>query len=79
MSTSDEDEILQTAIAGVRKVAEVIAALPPEQRALALTAAERSYEQTVQELGYDEAAVQSWVSAMMFKLRSTLGEIDKPA
>ena len=40
--TLDEDEILSAAIAGVSKVAEVIATVPAEERTRALEAAKRA-------------------------------------
>ena len=39
--TLDEDEILSAAIAGVSKVAELIATVPAEERTRALEAAEK--------------------------------------
>jgi len=39
-----------------------------------LKAAERSYLQAVQDLGYAEAATQKWVSAVMFGLRMKVEE-----
>jgi hypothetical protein len=66
------DETLSAAIAGLPKVAEVIAAVPTEDRARALEAAEKSYVQTALNLGYDDADAQEWASAVM--LRSRLGE-----
>ena len=47
-----------------------IAEIPTEHRTKALGAAERSYRQTVQELGYEEGPVQSWVSAVMLRLQT---------
>ncbi len=44
--TLDEDEILSAAIAGVSKVAELIATVPAEERTRALEAAEKSYLET---------------------------------
>ncbi len=68
-SIADEEEILEAAIAGIPKVAEVIASIPEEDRATALDAAERSYRQTVCDLGYDEGPIESWVSAVMLRLQ----------
>jgi hypothetical protein len=42
----DRDEALSAAIAGLPKIAELIAAVPAEDRARALEAAEKSYVQT---------------------------------
>ena len=64
-----EDEVLSTAIAGVPKVAEFIAAVPMEDRSRALDAAEKSYLKTAHTLGYQDAEAQQWVSAVMSRLR----------
>jgi len=69
-SNSKEEEILAAAIAGIPRVAQVIAAIPGEHRARALDAVESTYRQTVRDLGYEEGRVQSWVSAAMFRLRA---------
>lgn len=59
-------------------MAQAIAEIPTEHRAKALGAAERSYRQTVQELGYEEGPVQSWVSAVMLRLQRELEVQDAP-
>ena len=66
------DETLSAAIAGLPKIAELIAAVPTEDRARALEAAKKSYVQTALNLGYDDADAQQWASAVMLRLR--LGE-----
>lgn len=66
------DEALSAAIAGLPKIAELIAAVPTEDRARALEAAEKSYMQTALNLGYDDAGAQQWASTVMLRLR--LGE-----
>ncbi len=73
-SIADEEEILEAAIAGIPKVAEVIASIPEEDRATALDAAERSYRQIVCDLGYDEGPIESWVSAVMLRLQREVKE-----
>ena|ERR1700730_3167886 len=60
--TLDEDEILSAAIAGVSKVAELIATVPAEERTRALEAAEKSYLETAHNLGYQDADAQQWAS-----------------
>ena len=65
-----KEKLLKAAVAGIPRVAQAIAETPPEQRPKALEAAERSYRQTVQELGYEEGPVQSWVSAVMLRLQT---------
>ena len=47
-----------------------IAEIPTEHRTKALGAAERSYRQTVQELGYEEGPIQSWIAAVMLRLQT---------
>ena len=67
--TLDEDEILSAAIAGVSKVAELIATVPAEERTRALEAAEKSYLETAHNLGYQDADAQQWASVVMSRLR----------
>ena len=71
---SEEEKVLEAAVAGIPKVAEVVASIPEEDRARALGAVERSYRQTVLDLGYDEGPVQSWVSAVMLRLQREVKE-----
>jgi hypothetical protein len=71
-SNLEGDEILSAAIAGLPKVAQLIAAVPAEDRARALEAAEKSYVQTALTLGYDDADARQWASAVLLRLR--LGE-----
>jgi hypothetical protein len=66
------DEALSAAIAGLPKIAELIAAVPAEDRARALEAAEKSYVQTARSLGYEDADARQWASTVMLRLR--LGE-----
>ena len=73
-SNSESEQILEMAIAGISRVAQAIAAMPAEDRARALEAAERSYCQTALDLGYGEAQAESWAAALMFRLRA---EIEK--
>ncbi len=69
-SNLEVEEILEAAVAGIPRVAQAIAKIPTEHRVKALEAAERSYRHTVQELGYEEGPVQSWVSAVMLRLQT---------
>ncbi len=55
-------------------MAEAIAEIPPDLQERALEAAERSYQQTAQELGYAEADAQGWVSVVMFRVRTQVAE-----
>lgn len=63
------DEVLFAAIAGLPKVAELIAAIPAEDLSRALDATEESYVQTAIELGYEETDAQQWASVIMLRLR----------
>ena len=49
-SISEQEEILEAAVAGIPKVAEVVASIPEEDRETAFEAAERSYLQTAHDL-----------------------------
>jgi hypothetical protein len=66
---ADEDDVLSAAIAGLPKIAELIATVPAEDRARALQAVEKSYLQTAHTLGYEDADARQWASAVMFRLR----------
>ena len=50
-SSSKEEDILVAAVAGIPRVAEVVASIPSEQQSRALDAAESSYRQTLRDLG----------------------------
>ena len=67
--TLDEDDVLSAAIAGVPRVAELIATVPADERTRALEAAEKSYLETAHALGYKDADAQQWASAVMSRLR----------
>ena len=73
-STSEEEKILEAAVAGIPRVAEAVASIPEEERPRALDAVEGSYRQTVLDLGYEEGPVQSWVSAVMLRLQREVKE-----
>ena len=66
--TLDEDKVLSAAIAGVPRVAEIIATVAAEERTRALEAAEKSYLETARTLGYQDADAQQWASAVMSRL-----------
>jgi hypothetical protein len=70
----ENDEMYSAAIEGIPKVVELIATAPEAKCLLALTAAQRSYLQTAQALGYEESDAQHWASAVMSQL-----EIASPA
>jgi hypothetical protein len=67
--TLDDDEMLSAAIAGVPRIAEFIATVPAEERTRALEAAEKSYLETAQTLGYQADAARQWVSTVMSRLQ----------
>ncbi len=73
-SISEEEKILEAAVAGIPKVAEAVASIPDQDRARALDAVERSYRQTVRDLGYEEGPVQSWIAAVMLRLQREVKE-----
>jgi hypothetical protein len=80
MSTDDvvvdleKHEVFSSAIAGLPKVAELIATFPFEDRQRALEAAKHSYLETARELGYEEATALRWAEAVMFRLQSTFAQ-----
>jgi hypothetical protein len=67
--TQQEDEVLSAAIAGVSRVAELVATIPAEDRSRTLEAAEKSYLQTAHTLGYKDAEAELWASEIMWRLR----------
>jgi hypothetical protein len=69
-ATLQLDEVLSAAISGIQKVAEPIALIPAEDQPRALEAAEKSYLQTANSLGYDGAEAHEWASAIMARLRA---------
>jgi hypothetical protein len=71
-SKSEKEEVLEAAVAAISKIVELIGAVPREQWAGALDAAERQYLITAGDLGYAEVPAQNWVSAVMFRLRAEL-------
>jgi hypothetical protein len=75
VSRSEANNILDAAIAGIPRVAESIAGISSELREQAFEAAERSYQQTVRDLGYAEADSQGWISAVMYRLRGKVAEL----
>jgi hypothetical protein len=68
LTVDTKQDVLEAAISGLSRVAKAILATPNEARAKALDAAADSYRQTGRVLGYDEAKLQEWVYAIMFRL-----------
>ena len=71
---SETEKVLEAAVAGIPRIAKVIADFPNEFREGALKVAERRYRQTVCNLGYAEADAEGWISVVMFRLRSRVAE-----
>ena len=63
--SSQEDEFLEAAVAAIPRIAELIAALPSEDRAGALEVAGRRFLQSAGEFGCAESGSQDWTAAVM--------------
>jgi hypothetical protein len=66
-----KDEVFSSAVAGLPKVAGLIATFSSEDRRRALEAAERSYLETARGLGYQETDAVQWAEAIMLRLQLT--------
>ncbi len=77
-SSEEEEETLEAALAGIPRVAEAISAMPVEDMAKALEAAEHSYYQTALDLGYGEAQAKGWAATIMVRLLEELEERRSP-
>jgi hypothetical protein len=66
----ESDTLFSNVLAGLPRVAEVIATVPEEKRSLALDAAQQGYLRIARGAGYDEAEAQEWTSAIMVRLRA---------
>src|SRR5690349_19631348 len=73
--SSESERLLEQAVAGIPRIAKVIADYPVEFREGALELAERRYQETVCDLGYAEVDAQGWISVVMFRLRSKVAEL----
>jgi hypothetical protein len=73
-SNPEIERILGAAITGIPRVAKKIAETPTELRARALEVVERTYSQTLRDLGYAEPDAQVWIAAVMFRLVSQVAE-----
>ena len=71
-SRRPDEEALEKALAGISRVAQAVVVLAAEDRARALQAAERSYCQTAQALGYRKRQAQRWAAAIMEKMLALL-------
>ena len=75
MTSSAEDvAVLEAAVTGIPKVAELIALASDENQAAAFDVAERTYLQTAKDLGGTEEVAQKLASAVMLKLRAAVEE-----
>jgi hypothetical protein len=66
--SQDYDAILSKIIAGLPRVAELVASVAEERRPDALAAAEESYLRTARGLGMNESEARQWVSVVMSRL-----------
>ena len=66
-----KDEAFSSAVAGLPKVAELLATFSSDDRKKALEAVEKSYVETARGLGYEEADALEWAEAVMLRLRLT--------
>jgi hypothetical protein len=64
-----KDELFSSAVAGLPKVVELIAACPLGNRRRAFEAAQQSYLETARGMGYEEADALEWSEAVMYQLR----------
>jgi hypothetical protein len=74
-----DEEVLETAIAGLARVAQAIASMPADDKARALEAAERSYRETAVGLGYTDGEAQAWAATVMTSLRAEIEEQVSPS
>jgi hypothetical protein len=71
---AEEKAFLRSAVAALPRIAEIVCAFPPDDRAGALEAAERRLMETALEFGCTEIAARSRVSAVMGRLRRRVEE-----
>lgn len=67
---AEAQAVFTNVIAGLPKVAELIATIPEERQAQALAAAEQSYRSTARALGCDESDARQWAAEVMAQLRA---------
>jgi hypothetical protein len=71
---AEEKAFLRSAVAAIPRIAEIVCAFPPEDRAGALETAERRFMETALKSGCTEVAARSRVSAVMGRLRRRVEE-----
>jgi len=76
-SSSESVRTLDAAVGGIPRVAKAIAEIPNALRQRALEAAERSYRQTVRDLGYPEPDAEVWTCAVIFRVRSQVAQYEE--
>jgi len=76
-SSSESVRTLDAAVGGIPRVAKAIAEIPTALRQRALEAAERSYRQTVRDLGYPEPDAEVWTCAVIFRVRSQVAQYEE--
>jgi len=69
-----DQDIFETAFAGIPRVAELIAALGLEDRATTLDAAEQHYKQMARDLGVSEGTAEVWGAAVTSLLQLRVAE-----
>jgi hypothetical protein len=70
---SNEESFVQAAFAAVPRIAEIIAAFPPEHRAGAFEVAERRYTEAARDFGCTEIASRTCIADIMRNLRTQVG------
>ena len=60
----DLDKAYSAALAGIPRVLDQIATVPKAKRSLAWSAAQQSYLQAAQAVGYDENDARKWASTV---------------
>jgi hypothetical protein len=75
-SSFEANKVLEAAMTAIPRIAEAVAAIPPENRETALDAAARRYLQTAYDLGGGEAAARAWATTVMRHLLSHVAEQD---
>ena len=73
--SSQENQFLEIAVAAIPKIAELIAALPSEERAGALEVTERRFLRSAKEFGCAESGSQNWTAAVMRILQDRVEEL----
>jgi hypothetical protein len=71
LSPADE-RFLKTAVAGVPRIAEIIASYPAASRQGALEVAESRYMQAARDFGCTEEAASTWAALLMRNLQERL-------